>query len=137
MPSLNKITLIGNIGREPEIRYTPNGKIVASFSLAVSDDYKKNEEWVKVTDWFTISMWGKSAEYAQQKLHVGDVLFVEGKAKLRTYTKTDGSLGASIDVTAQTTKILIPRNKSQNGYQSDPQIPDDDPFAEGNEDQPL
>jgi len=136
VPSLNKIILIGNIGREPEMRYTPNGRAVASFSLAVADDYKKDGEWVKVTDWFNITMWGKSAEYANEKLHVGDVLYVEGKAKLRIYTKADGSLGASLDVTAQATKILIAKNKTQNSSQFEPHI-DDDPFGDQNNDEPL
>lgn len=139
MTSLNKITLIGNIGREPEMRYTPNGRAVTSFSLAVSDDYKKNDEWVKVTDWFNVSMWGKSAEYAANKLHVGDTIYVEGKVKQRTFTKGDGSFGASMEVTAQSTKMIAQRNKP-NGYsdpQPDPEIgdpfPDDDPI----EDLPL
>jgi len=136
MPSLNKITLIGNIGKEPEMRYTPSGTPVTSFSLAVSDDYKKDGEWVKVTDWFNVTMWNKSAEYAAQKLHVGDVIYVEGKIKQRTYTKGDGSSGSSMDVTAQSTKILIQKNKPQNGSQNEPTV-DDDPFADGDKDLPL
>ena len=134
MASLNVIHLIGNIGREPEMRYLPNGTACTSFSLAVSDDYKKDEQWVKRTEWFSITTWNKHAEYIAQKYHIGDTIYVEGKIRLRKYQKQDGSEGTSLDVNAQTTKMVAAKNKAanspfpDNNLQSEPQV-EDDPFT--------
>lgn len=91
MASLNKILLIGNVGTDPEMRFTPTGVAVASFSLATSrfsntpDGEKKQE-----TEWFTVTVWRKQAESCNQFLTKGQKVYVEGRLRSRTWEGQDG-----------------------------------------------
>ncbi len=90
--SVNKVILIGRLGKDPELRYTPSGKAVASFSLATSErwtgqDGQKNES----TTWHNIVAWGKQAELMKEYLRKGREVYIEGRIDNRTYDKKDGS----------------------------------------------
>ncbi|MEW5795365.1 MAG: single-stranded DNA-binding protein [Candidatus Zixiibacteriota bacterium] len=90
--SVNKAILIGNLGRDPELKYTPGGQAVANFSLATTDrwtgqDGQKNERTV----WHNIVAWGKQAELAKEYLHKGRQVYIEGRIDNRSYDKKDGS----------------------------------------------
>ncbi len=90
--SVNKAILIGNLGRDPELKYTPGGQAVASFSLATtekwnSQDGTKNEKTV----WHNIVAWGKQAELVKEYLHKGRQVYIEGRIDNRSYDKKDGS----------------------------------------------
>jgi single-strand DNA-binding protein len=79
--SVNKVILVGRLGRDPETRFTGGGQAVANFSLATDETYKdKNGERQKRTEWHKITVWGKQAEIAQQYLKKGSLLYVEGEA---------------------------------------------------------
>lgn len=84
MASLNKVQLIGNVGKNPEARYTPSGKMVSSFSLAVNSSWTSNGEKKQATDWFNIEVWGKLAEVIQEHVSKGSSLYVEGRLKIET-----------------------------------------------------
>jgi single-strand DNA-binding protein len=101
MASLNKIMLIGNVGSDPEMRYTPNGKAVTSFRMAtnyryVGSDGERREE----TEWFRISVWGKQAESCNQFLSKGKRVFVEGRLHSRSWEGQDGQMRTSLEVSA-------------------------------------
>jgi single-strand DNA-binding protein len=102
--ALCKIQIIGNLGRDPELRYTPNGRPVATFSVAVNQATKNQQtgEWVEATDWFRVSVWGDRAERAAESLRKGSRVFVDGRFRTREYETNDGRKGMSLDVSADT-----------------------------------
>jgi len=102
MASLSKIQIIGNLGRDPELRYTPNGRPVATFSVAVNQATKNQQtgEWTEATDWFRVSVWGDRAERSAENLRKGSRVFVDGRFRTREYETNDGRKGMSLDVTA-------------------------------------
>jgi single-strand DNA-binding protein len=85
---LNRATLIGNLGKDPEMRTTPQGKQVCKFSLATTESYKDaNGQWQEVTEWHNIVMWERHAETAGQYLRKGSRVYLEGKIQTRSYEK--------------------------------------------------
>ena len=88
---MNKIIVIGNLGRDPEMRYTPNGQSVTSFSIASSRRYTTSAgEQREETEWFNVSAWGRHAELCNQYLTKGRQVYVEGRLHSRTYETRDG-----------------------------------------------
>lgn len=85
MPALNRVQLIGRLGKDPEARFTPTGKQVVSFSLAVSNRWKSSGEIKETTDWFNIEVWERLGEVCQQFLHKGSLIFLEGRLKTTKY----------------------------------------------------
>ncbi len=91
MKSINKVTLIGHIGRAPEVRYTQGGAPVANFSLATNEYWTSNTgEKQEKTEWHKIVAWGKLAEFCQEYLQKGSYLYIEGKLQTRNYEDRDG-----------------------------------------------
>ena len=85
MPTLNRVQLIGNLGKDPETRFTPTGKKVCTYSLAVNRRWKSAEgEAREATDWFTVDAWGRLGEVCQQYLTKGRLVFVEGRLQSRS-----------------------------------------------------
>jgi single-strand DNA-binding protein len=115
--------LAGNLGRDPEMRYTPSGQAVTSFSVATNRQYTNNNgETVKETIWFRISVWGKMAETCNQYLKKGAKVLVEGRLTAdsatggpRIWTGQDGQPRASFEVTAQTVRFLSSRGETESG----------------------
>jgi single-strand DNA-binding protein len=113
------LVLVGNVGRDPEMRYTPSGQPVTSFSVATNRQYTNNNgETIKETIWFRITTWGKQAEVCNQYLHKGSKVLVEGRLTPdkdtggpRIWTKQDGTPGASFEVTASTVRFLSSRDE--------------------------
>jgi len=114
------VILVGNLGRDPEMRYTPAGQAVTNFSIAVNDDYTNNTgERVKRTIWVRVSAWGKQAENCNQYLKKGSKALVEGRLTAdaatggpRIWTKQDGTNGTSFEVSAQTVRFLSSRSET-------------------------
>jgi len=104
---LNKVMIIGNLGRDPEMRYTPSGKPVTSFSVAVSRTYMKPEgERTEVTDWFNIVAWGRLAEICSQYLTKGSMVYVEGRLETRSWEGDNGQKHYRTEVVASDVNIL-------------------------------
>jgi len=102
-----QLILIGNLGNDPELRYTADGTPVANFSLAVSRKWTKDDgSPAEETTWFRVSVWRKQAEAVNQYLRKGRQAMVIGRVSARAYTAADGSLRASLDVVADTVKFL-------------------------------
>jgi len=85
MPALNKIQLIGRLGKDPEIRFTPKGSKVCTFSVAVDRRWKSGEEVKEATDWFNIEVWGKLGEFCQAYLGKGRLVYLEGRLQTDRY----------------------------------------------------
>lgn len=115
-----QITLIGNLGNDPEMRYTPSGVPVASFNLAVNKSWTDSEgNKQDKTVWFRVSAWRKTAEIASQYLTKGKQVLIVGEIEeARAYTDKEGNARASLEVTAQTIKFLGAKDANGNGNQA-------------------
>lgn len=101
MASLNKIMLIGNVGSDPEMRYTPNGKAVTSFRMATNYRYAGSDgERREETEWFRVSVWGRQAESCNQFLSKGKRIYVEGRLRSSSWEGQDGQMRTSLEVSA-------------------------------------
>jgi single-strand DNA-binding protein len=120
--ALSKIQIIGNLGRDPELRYTPSGRPVATFSVAVNQSSKNQQtgEWVEATDWFRVSVWGDRAERAAENLRKGTRVFVDGRFRTREYETNDGRKGLSLDVSADTVLGLDKREAAEGTFAGAP-----------------
>ena len=104
---LNKVMLIGYLGRDPEMRYTPSGKSVVSFSIACDRSWKGNDgEKRTETDWFNVVAWGELAEICKKYLSKGSQAYVEGWIQTRTWQDKEGQQHKSIDIVAQQVLLL-------------------------------
>jgi len=107
MPALNRVQLIGRLGKDPESRVTPTGKKVAQFSLAVSNRRKSAEgEAREYTEWFNIEAWGRLSEICQQYLHKGSLVFLEGRLQTDKYDDKSGTTKYFTKVVAQSMQML-------------------------------
>ncbi|QRN82653.1 single-stranded DNA-binding protein [Chloroflexota bacterium] len=123
-----QLTIVGYLGRDPEMRFTPGGQAVTSLSVASSRNYTTNAgQKVDETTWFRVSVWGAQAESCNQYLKKGSAVLVIGRLRPdpetggpRTFTRNDGTPGSSYEVTAQTVRFL-PSNRTGGGgnYQED------------------
>jgi len=107
MASVNKVILVGNLGRDPEVRYLPNGDPVANVTIATSSKYKnKSGELVEETEWHRVTFFGKLAEIVGQYLKKGKPIYVEGRIKTRKYTDKDGIEKYATDIIANEMQML-------------------------------
>jgi single-strand DNA-binding protein len=105
--SVNKVILVGRLGRDPETRYTGGGQAVANFSVATDETYKdRNGERQKRTEWHKIVVWGKQAEIAQQYLKKGALIFIEGRIQSREWQDKEGQKRTSFEIVANNFRML-------------------------------
>ena len=110
---MNKVILIGRLGKDPELQVTPDGTPVTKFSLAVNRYSKTGSgERKEETDWYNISAWRGLAEIAEKYLHKGSKVYIEGRLQQRKYTGNDGIQRTSIDVTVTEMEMLDPKPAS-------------------------
>jgi single-strand DNA-binding protein len=134
------IIIVGNLGRDPEMRYTPSGQAVTNFSVATNRQYTGSDgSPVKETIWFRISTWGKQAETCNQYLKKGSKVLVEGRLNPdtetggpRIWTRQDGTPAASYEITANMVRFLSARGEEEGAYQaeggSSMEVSEDIPF---------
>lgn len=115
MPSINKVILIGNLGRDPELRYTKSGQAVANFSLATSDSFTKDGQKEERTEWHRIVAWGKTAELCTQYLSKGRSVYIEGQLRTRDWEDKEGQKRSTTEIHAATVQFLGPRSAGQGG----------------------
>lgn len=107
MASVNKVILVGNLGRDPEMRYMPSGDALASFSIATTDTWKdKSGQRQERTEWHRISMFGKQAEIAGQYLKKGSSVYIEGRLQTRKWTDKEGHERQTTEVVADRMQML-------------------------------
>lgn len=120
MPGLNRVELIGRLGRDPEMRYTPSGKKVASFSLAVTRRWRNDEgEMQSSTEWVNIDAWGRLAEICTEYLKKGSLVYIEGRLQTDRY-EVDGETRYRTKVVAQGMQMLD--RKTEAGEASEEEI---------------
>jgi single-strand DNA-binding protein len=103
---LNKVQIIGNLGRDPELRYTPAGKAVANFTVAVNRVTGTGEQRQEETEWFRVVAWERLAETCQQYLEKGARVYIEGRLQSRKYTDKDGVERTSVEIVANEMLML-------------------------------
>jgi single-strand DNA-binding protein len=114
--SVNKVILVGRLGRDPETRYTGGGQAVANFSVATDETYKdRNGEKQKRTEWHKIVVWGKQAEIAQQYLKKGSLVFIEGRIQSREWQDKEGQKRTSFEIVANNFRMLGGRGDGGGG----------------------
>lgn len=132
--SVNKVILVGNVGREVELRHTPSGVAVARFSVATNERWRdKDGNRQEHTEWHTVIAWGKLAEFCQQYVTKGRQVYVEGSIRTRTYDDNKGNRRYFTEIRAQTIQLLGRREEApEQGAEEAPELPpeveDDIPF---------
>jgi len=122
---VNKVTLIGRLGKDPETKYTPDGTMVVNFSLATGEVYKnKNGEKVARTDWHRIVVWGRLAEICGNYLTKGKLIYAEGKLQTRSWEDQNGNKHSVTEIVLLNMHMLEPRGG--NGASDDGRGPDGD-----------
>lgn len=131
--------LIGNLGRDPEVRRLENGTTVAKFSVATNENYKdKSGEWQSATEWHDVVVWRALAEKAETTLTKGCTVYIEGKLTHRTWQDKDGNNRKTTEVVANYFRVI--GGKSEGGGSPDPRQPTTEQFAsarEGEDDLPF
>jgi len=111
MASVNKVILIGNLGRDPEVRYMPSGDAVANISIATTETWKdKNGEKQEKTEWHRVAMFGKTAEIAGEYLKKGSQVYIEGRLETRKWTDKEGQERTTTEVRADRMQMLGSRS---------------------------
>jgi single-strand DNA-binding protein len=105
MPSFNRVILIGHLTRDPELKYIPSGTAVAEVGIAVNDRVKKNDVWVDETTFVDVTLWGRTAEVANEYLRKGAATLIEGRLKLDTWEK-DGQKRSKLRVIGEKLQML-------------------------------
>jgi single-strand DNA-binding protein len=119
---LNRVVLIGRLGRDPELRYTPSGIPVTSFSIAVDRRMAPNAQGERETDWIDIVAWRQTAEFAANYLGKGRLVAVEGRLQIRTWTAQDGTKRKSAEVVADSVQALD-RPREETGMPGAERVP--------------
>jgi single-strand DNA-binding protein len=125
MASVNKAILIGNLGADPDLRYTPGGQAVASFSIATTERYKNKEgEQQERTEWHNIVCWGRQAEIANEYLKKGSPVYIEGRIQTRSYDDKDGIKRYRTEIVTRQMQLL--GGRAQAGQQQEESTPPPD-----------
>ena len=106
MASFNKVMLMGNLTRDPELRYTASGAAVASFGLAVNRKFKQGDEWKDEVCYVDITVWAKQAENCTEYLHKGSPVFIEGRLNFQSWDGDDGKKRSKLEVVANNVQFL-------------------------------
>ncbi|MBC8152643.1 MAG: single-stranded DNA-binding protein [Bacteroidetes bacterium] len=124
MASLNKVTLIGNLGADPEVRYLDGGAVVAQFNVATTEKYtSRTGEKVEQTEWFRVELWNEQAKVAEQYLKKGNPVYIEGRLRTELWTDKEGKERFSLRVRATTMQLLGSPNDRQGGSDYGQQAP--------------
>lgn len=123
MSGINKVILVGNLGKDPEVRYLEGGTAVAKFPLATSETYKNKEgQKVDSTEWHNIVMWRGLAEIAEKFLKKGSLVYIEGKIRTRAYDDKEGNKRYATEIIADSMTMLGRRNEESNHPAATPEV---------------
>lgn len=128
MAAVNKAIILGNLGKDPEVRYTPDGKAVTTFSVATTERYKDKEgNSQERTEWHRIVVWDRLAEICGEYLSKGKSVYVEGSIRTRSWDDREGNKRYTTEIVGRTVQFLSPRGES--GRQSGGPPPPEDDFS--------
>jgi single-strand DNA-binding protein len=138
MASVNKVILIGNLGADPEIRYTPGGTAVANFNLATREQWtNKNGEKEERTEWHKIVAWGRLGEICGEYLHKGKQVFIEGRIQTRTWDDRDGNKRYTTEIVALAMQMLGSPDKDAKAQSTQERFPTEEPVTIPEDDIPF
>ena len=138
MASVNKVILVGNLGADPELRYTSSGTPVASFSLATREQWtNKGGEKGEKTEWHKIVAWGRLGEICGEYLHKGKQVYIEGRLQTRSWEDRDGNKRYTTEIVAQTMQMLGPAGKEGRVESTDEAYPVEEPISVPEDDIPF
>ena len=121
MASLNKVMLIGKLGKDPEVRFTASGQAVAGFSLATNEKFKnKSGEWEERTEWHNVTLWGKLAEIAGEYLSKGKLAYIEGRLQTRKWQDKSGNDRYTTEIVGDKLQLLSPKGDASRGFDAAP-----------------
>ncbi len=126
---LNKVMIIGRLGRDPEMRYTPSGRPVTTFAVATSRSWNTAEGEKRVeTEWFNVVAWGNLAEICKQYLSKGQQVYIEGRLQTRNWDDVEGNKHTSVEIVASEMIMLSERKEAESSLESETTEEDEYPF---------
>ncbi len=138
MASVNKAILVGNLGGDPELRYTPSGTAVANFSLATREQWtNKNGEKTERTEWHKIVAWGRLGEVCGEYLHKGSQVYIEGRIQTRSWEDREGNKRYTTEIVALTMQMLGTTAKSEKAQTEEESFPSEEPISIPDDDIPF
>ncbi len=111
--NLNKVILIGRLGRDPELKYAQSGTAIANFSVATSESVRRGDSWEEKTEWHNVVVFSSTAEHCSKYLKKGSLVYVEGRLQTRSYQDRDGNDRYRTEIIAQSVKFLDSRDAAQ------------------------
>ena len=121
--TLNKMMIIGNLGADPELRYTPSGKAVTNLRVAVNHNFRGPDgEWQKETQWFNVEVWDQAAERAAEQLRKGNKVYAEGRLRTREWEGQDGQKRTSVEIRADRV-LSLERREPGEGFGGMAEVP--------------
>ena len=115
MKGINKVILVGRVGMDPELRKMDNNRSKLNLRLATTESFKKaNGEWQDITDWHTVVMWGPMADRAEQDIHKGNLVYIDGKIRTRSWEDKEGRKRYITEVIAEYFQNLTPKKSKKN-----------------------
>ena len=147
MASINKVILIGNLGKDPDLRYTPGGSAVVNFPIATNERWKdKNGQQQERTEWHNIVLWGRLAEIANDYLRKGSSVYIEGRLQTRSWEDRDGNKRYTTEVVGNQMQMLgrqadvgeqAPRGKVEGDFGAEPEPPSESGSDQVDDDLPF
>jgi single-strand DNA-binding protein len=130
LAGVNKVILIGRLGKDPEVRYTPSGTSVANFSMATSEEWKDRETGEKQerTEWHRIVAWRRLGEICGEYLHKGSQIYIEGRLQTRSWEDRDGNKRYTTEIVAQNMQMLSPVGKERSAEPMGQHYPEEEPI---------
>jgi single-strand DNA-binding protein len=136
--SINKVILIGNLGGDPEVRYTPSGRPVANFNIATTENWtNKDGGKEERTEWHRIVAWGRLGEICGEYLHKGKQVYIEGKLQTRSWEDRDGNKRSTTEIYAQTMQMLGPAGREGRATGPEERHPVEEPITVPEDDIPF
>ncbi|MBL7176642.1 MAG: single-stranded DNA-binding protein [Desulfobacteraceae bacterium] len=139
MAGVNKVILVGRLGRDPEVRYTPSGVAVANFSMATSEEWKDKDTGEKKerTEWHRIVAWRRLGEICGEYLHKGSQIYIEGKLQTRDWEDRDGNKRYTTEIVAQNMQMLDSLAKEGRASSEEERYPVEEPVSIPEDDIPF
>lgn len=139
MAGVNKVILVGRLGKDPEVRYTPSGAAVANFSIATSEEWKDKNTGEKQerTEWHRIVAWRRLGEICGEYLHKGSQIYIEGKLQTRSWEDRDGNKRYTTEIVAQNMQMLDATGKGGKTESEEGRFPTEEPVSIPDDDIPF
>ena len=139
MAGVNKVILIGRLGRDPEVRYTPSGTAVANFSIATSEEWKDKNTGEKQerTEWHKIVAWRRLGEICGEYLHKGSQVYIEGRLQTKSWEDRDGNTRYTTEVVALNMQMLDSQSKEGKAESTEERFPSEEPVSIPDDDIPF